>query len=189
MEDLLADPQPSFAIPDTALPMTGIFSECSLQSRPLRDLGATQIAVASPDGSESNSLTITLARHLASKRQERNRDRFTRGRLDRKYDAWKSTLPGLFDVLAGAKSLRDVVYQDNALNGSCLDFRQAAAGAADLENMPQLVDALRDSYDFPIFACGNAGAAGIGKIADAETVILIPASPEPWMSAKCLNGI
>ena len=45
-------------------------------------------------------------------------------------------------------------------------------------NLGQMAEALSASYDFAIFDCGDAGMAGVSRIAGNETVVLIPVAEE-----------
>ena len=44
-------------------------------------------------------------------------------------------------------------------------------------NLGQLAEALEASYDYAIFDCGDAGIAGVSRIAGKETVVLVPVMP------------
>ena len=174
MEDLMIDPQPAFTPPDTIANDRDIFA-LNFAVEAIERLGTASVAVTSPEDSTGTHVAIEVARRLAGRNKSVVVTDFTGDGLTSRTMLGKTGLPGLFDVLAGQKSLREVLFQDNRSSAHVLPSGELAQPAG-VERLPQLVDALRGSYDFPVYSCGNAGMSGISKIADIGTVILVPTS-------------
>ena len=172
MQDALVPPRSREAANDT----DAFAPEFALQA--LENMGSAMIAVANPSGrSDNRALVSEIARHLsASGKSVVVADFSGNGATALKM---LGSLPqaGFFDVLAGRAPLRDVLFIDEASGAHVLASGRNEAGV-EMGNLGQMAEALSASYDFAIFDCGDAGMAGVSRIAGNETVVLIPVAEE-----------
>ena len=171
MQDAPVPPSARMAANDT----DAFAPEFALQA--LENMGRATIAVVNPAGQGDNrALVSEIARHLS----ETGRSVVVADFSGSGATVIKmlGSLPqtGFFDVLAGRAPLRDVLFVDQASSAHVLASGSNEDGVV-MGNLGQLAEALEASYDYAIFDCGDAGIAGVSRIAGKETVVLVPVMP------------
>lgn len=185
MDDMLRDPQPTLQPPATAANDRDVFGmPFALQA--IEGIGATRVAVVSPDEVAESAVAVEISRYLADRGKRVAVVDFTGDGRTSARMLGKTGMPGLFDVLSGARSLRDALYQDSASSAHVLATGTPQPGT-DLSNLGQLVTSLEKSYDYPVFSCGNSGLAGLAKVANATTVVIIPTTRATFNECKALE--
>lgn len=143
----------------------------------LQNMGRAAIAVVNPSNRGDNGTLVSeTARQLsASGRSVVVADFSGNGTTALKM---LGSLPqtGFFDVLAGRATLREVLFVDQGGGVHVLASGNNEQGAS-MDNLSQVAEALEASYDYAIFDCGDAGVAGISRIAGGHTVVLVSVTP------------
>jgi len=177
-KDLLRDPQPAFA-PTPHLANSNIANDSdvfgvSFAMQAIENLKQASVAVVSLDGAQGTSVTQEIARYLAAKGHSTVVTDFSGDGSTATAMIGSADVEGLGEVLSGASSLRDVLFTDNQSSAHVLASGNISNKATDLARLPQVVDALANSYAFSVSDCGNAGIEGLSKIVGADTIIIIP---------------
>lgn len=95
--------------------------------------------------------------------------------------------PGVFDVIAGRASLREVLFQDSQSAVHVLAAGDPGDAPSAGMRLSRVAAALAQSYDFVVYDCGETGSAGLAHIADGQTVILVPVTPANASDARTLE--
>ncbi len=185
MDDLLRDPQPVMYTPSDVANDRDIFG-LSFAMQAVEGIGATRVAVISPDVDGESHTAISLARYLASRGSSVVLTDFTGDGRTATDMLGRAGMPGLFDVLAGNRSLKDALFVDTQSQVHVLASGTPVPGI-EMDNLEKLTSSLEKSYDFPVFSCGNAGLNGLSRIADARTVVIIPTSDDTFNECKLLE--
>lgn len=168
MQDIPVPPRSQRAANDT----DAFAAEFAFQA--LGNMGNAMIAVTNPAGrSDNRALVSEIARHLSAGGKSVVVADFSGNGATALKMLGSLPQTGFFDVLAGRAPLRDVLFVDEASGTHVLASGRNEAGVA-MGNLGQMVEALAASYDYAIFDCGDAGIAGVSRIAGNETVVLIP---------------
>ena len=178
MQDTPIPPRSQAAANDT----DAFAPEFALQA--LENMGRATIAVVNPSSYGDNcALVSEMARHLSSTGKSVVVADFSGngGTVLKMLGSLPQT--GFFDVLAGRATLRDTLFVDQASNVHVLASGSNEQGAA-MGNLDQVAEALEASYDYAIFDCGDAGIAGVSRIAGSETVVLVPVTPHAAEAGK-----
>ncbi|MGB7286646.1 MAG: exopolysaccharide transport family protein, partial [Salaquimonas sp.] len=186
MNDLLRDPVPAFAPTPQIANDRDVFG-ISFAMQAIESLGKASVAVVSAGSSLSTPAAIELTRYLANKGHGAVIADFTSEANATTALLGNADVVGMFDVLSGANTLREVLYSDNASNAHVLAPGNTSNPATDVSRLPQLIDALRKNYAFTVFDCAATGVEGLMKIADQETVIIIPVSNQDLAQSKALE--
>jgi uncharacterized protein involved in exopolysaccharide biosynthesis/Mrp family chromosome partitioning ATPase len=186
MNDLLSDPRPAFAPSSTIANDRDVFG-IGFAMEAIEGLQKCKVAVVTPGNRSVSSPSLPIIRHLANRGKSTVLVDFSGEGSAVKSVFGNSNLPGIFDVMAGEVSLREVLYMDNASSAHILTPGNTSNTNADVSRLPQVISALGDSYDFTIFECGNSGIHGISKIADSDTVIIIPVMSDNYAESRALE--
>lgn len=97
---------------------------------------------------------------------------------------------GLRDVLLGQSTLKEILYKDYASSAHVLTSGNLTGSELieNIERLKQVSQSLVQNYDFVIFDCGFVGPTGLSKIADADTIVLIPADGASERESGELEG-
>lgn len=139
-------------------------------------LGNAEIAIVSPGGDVGSQAAWHISRLLASKNKSVAVVDLTGTGVTSTSMLSTKDVPGLGEVLAGQSQLLEVMFKDNQS-----DVHLLAAGrltnaelAGNIDRLDQVSNVLCDKYDFVIYDCGPIGANGLSKIADQQTLVVIP---------------
>jgi len=185
--DLLVDPAPVAIAPERIANDRDVFG-LTFACQAIESLGEGMVAVASCDGGHAGTdVTMNIGRYLSDRGftvaiADLTSDNSTAGAI-----LGDNDLPGLGEVLGGVNTLREVLYTDNASSAHILASGNLQLGKSGLANLPTVIDALMESYDFVVTDCGTVGPAGLAKIADSQTVILIPVEGADFANCKTLE--
>jgi exopolysaccharide transport family protein len=172
--DLMVDPAPVARAPQRAANDRDVFG-MNFARQAIEGIGSGLIAVATPDGSEAGTgVTLDTARHLASSGYSVVIVDLTSDNHTARTLLGENDLPGLGEVLDGRNTLREVLYSDTVGNAHILGSGSLASATSDLSKLPDVINALLTNYDYVVVDCGNVGINGLARIADAETIVLIP---------------
>lgn len=186
MDDMLRDREPVAPSPAASVANDSDVFGLQFAMQAVERIGATKIAVLSPDIQAESRTAIEMARYLASRGKRVVVTDFTGDGQTATTMLGQADMPGFFDVLAGKRSLKDALYQDSASSAHVLAAGNSAAGGS-LANIGQLIASLEKSYDFPVFSCGNAGASGLARVADTATVVIIPTTGKTFDECRALE--
>lgn len=190
MNDLMRDENPTVAAPPSrAVANDRDVFGISFAMQAIESLGNSAVAVISPNGGVTTPTAIEVLHYLAGRGHSTVLTDFTADALATGKLLGSAELPGLFDVLAGRTTLREVLFADANSTAHVLAPGNAKQGAADPARLAQLVDALRNNYDFCLFDCGCAGLDGLASIADQETVIIIPVDAHNISDCKAMERL
>ena len=153
----------------------------------IKGLGNSRVAVVTPGSPGGADVSCTIARHLANSGHDTIVTDFPADAAAARVMIGSTALPGLFDVMAGKSSLRDVLYLDHASPAHILAPGNTEDPAVDISRLPQVIAALDGNYDFRIFECGNSGMHGVSKIADRDTIIIVSVNSGNFMECRVLE--
>jgi uncharacterized protein involved in exopolysaccharide biosynthesis len=140
-------------------------------------LGHGKVAVVTPEQENKHPTATMLARRLAEKA-------FSVIVVDMTGTALSSTsmlghaiAPGIKDLLSGSSTLGETIHCDRVSSAHIMPTgnatTQAAAGSA--SQLPVILDALQQTYDYIVVDCGNANVGGLSRVSNASTVNIIDA--------------
>ncbi len=186
MDDLLKDEAPVFA-PTPAIANDRDVFASSFAMQAIDAMQQCNVAVVTADEFAGSSTAIEIMRYLANQGRSVVLTDLTVDSSSIRSVLGNVETSGLFDVLSGTATLRQVIYEDTGSSAHVLAPGNTENPSADLSRLSMVVDALASTYDFTIFDCGNANVNSISKIANAETVIVIPVNQHNFAESKALE--
>jgi uncharacterized protein involved in exopolysaccharide biosynthesis len=165
MENLLSD---------TEQPSSGAVS-IAVAAKSVALLGHGRITVVTPEPENDRPTATQLARCLAERA-------FSVIVVDMTGTATSSThmlghaiAPGIKDLLSGSTSLGETIHCDRASSAHIMPTGNASTQAAsgNASQLPIILDALQQTYDYVIVDCGNANVGGLSRVSNASTVNII----------------
>ncbi|MCB1386890.1 MAG: exopolysaccharide transport family protein [Nitratireductor sp.] len=183
MDDLLRDEMAAQTAPGIAMEPTpandadAFPPEFALQA--ITAMGHAAIAIVNPAGGEENAIfAAAIARNLSQGGKRVAVVDFTGEGITARHMLGDLPSRGLFDVLGGERALKDCLFIDQASDAHVLAPGDTSAGGAAIAQLGKVLDALENSYDFLILDCGDAGIDGLRRVADEDTVVLLPVNGE-----------
>ncbi|MEP4290725.1 MAG: Wzz/FepE/Etk N-terminal domain-containing protein, partial [Rhizobiaceae bacterium] len=141
----------------------------------LATMGSGRVAVLSPEPNNRAVTATVLARSLASKPANVVVVDMTGAASSTQTMLGHQMAPGIKDLLSGMAGFADTLHCDTSSNAHIMpsgtSSAQSAAGSA--AQLPVILDALQQTYDYVIVDCGSADVAGLARIADAATVNVV----------------
>lgn len=140
-------------------------------------LGQGRVVVLTPE-TDCRALTaVVLARSLAAKPSNAVLVDVSGSAVSSKAMLGHTNASGIMDVLSGATSLSEAIHCDRTSAAHIMPCgntsAEAAAGSA--AQLPMILDALQQTYEFVIIDCGNADIGGLSRVSNASTLMLIDA--------------
>ncbi len=134
-----------------------------------------RIAILSP---ESNNHTITaavLARSLSAKPSSVVVVDMAGSAAATQTMLGNAMAPGIKDLLSGSAGFADALHCDQASNAHIMPSGNAPADAAAVSaaQLPMILDALQETYDFVIVDCGSADVSGLSRVSSASTINIV----------------
>ncbi|NKB52023.1 MAG: chain-length determining protein [Rhizobiaceae bacterium] len=85
------------------------------------------------------------------------------------------TAPGIKDLLSGSAGFTDTIHCDRASTAHVMPSGNAPADAAAVSaaQLPMILDALQETYDFVIVDCGSADVSGLSRVSSASTINIV----------------
>ena len=138
------------------------------------------IVAVSPDGDSGSTLTVEMARHLASGGLRVLIMDLTGSGVPTALATESADLPGLTDLLAGKVAFGDIIHPDmhsraHIVPQGMADMRTALRS---IERLPMILAALTEAYERVIVECGPVGGADIAKLLRGRKAALLIAMPE-----------
>ncbi len=141
----------------------------------LIDSGASRAIFVSPEGDEAAATSIMTARALADSGLRVVLLDMTASSAASRPMLETATMPGITDLLAARASFRDVIHGDHFS-----DCHVIPSGVADpavamraIDRLPIVMDALSRVYDIIIIEGGPTDSAGIDRLVDDSTEVLL----------------
>lgn len=174
--DLMINDDALLAMPTKTPANDESFFPLDVSVKAVAGLGRSKVAVVSPGGDEGSVSTILIARALSRMGKSCALVDLTGGAVSTTQMLGTQNLVGLKQVLVGEASLKEVLFKDNQSSVHVLASGQLNNSelGANLGRFSKILSVLEDSYEFVIVDCGYIGAQGMAKIADQNTIILIP---------------
>ncbi|MCY1663929.1 GumC family protein [Rhizobium sp. SL86] len=142
------------------------------------------IAVAvSPTGDEGSTATVLLAREISEAGRSVVLVDMTGSGCPTRLMAESVSLPGITDLLCGTTPFGETIHPDRLSDAHIIpqgtaDTEQAMRGA---DRLTMILDALSGAYEVVLVECGQAQAAGLGRLTrggSSEVILSLPqASP------------
>ncbi|MBL1406780.1 MAG: exopolysaccharide transport family protein [Rhizobiales bacterium] len=139
-------------------------------------LGQAEIAIVSPGGDVGSQMAWHLSRLLSSKGKSVAVVDLTGTGVTTTSMLSTKDVSGLGEVLTGHSQLLEVMFKDNKSDVHVLGAGRLtnAELANNIDRLGQVSKVLCDTYEFVIYDCGPIGANGLSKIADPQTLVVIP---------------
>lgn len=146
-------------------------------------MGGCRVTVLAPEPNNQSLAATVLARTLASKSTNVVVVDMTGSASTTQVMLGHLMAPGVKDILAGMVGFTDALHCDTGSNAHIMPSgkspAQAAAGNA--KQLPMILDALQQTYDYVIVDCGSADASGLSRVSTAATInvvdVIDPANP------------
>lgn len=138
------------------------------------------IVAVSPDGDTGSTLTVEMARHLASGGLRVLIMDLTGSGLPTAMATERADLPGLTDLLTGKVAFGDIIHPDmhsraHIVPQGTADIRTTLRS---IERLPMILAALTEAYERVIVECGPVGGADIAKLLRGRKAALLIAMSE-----------
>ena len=161
-------------------PSGGVISAV-VAARSIAMLGRARIAVLTPETESDEAGTTVLARFLSANGASVVVIDMSGQAGSTKSMLGQTHMPGIKDLMSGTATFGDVIHADSASSAHILPVGTAAAtiAAESAEQLPKILDALQETYNYVIVDCGSADAGGLARVSDPSTVNIInAANPE-----------
>jgi uncharacterized protein involved in exopolysaccharide biosynthesis/Mrp family chromosome partitioning ATPase len=135
----------------------------------------SRISIVSPNGDAGSITTTLLARNIASQGNSVVViDMGASGRSARKM-LGKSGLPGLFNLLSGAVGVDAIIHKDKSSSVSVVPAGTMFGSDTEVDNnlIPEVVDAIAQSFDYCIIDCGDADPEDVYMLSDIDTAVVM----------------
>lgn len=139
------------------------------------------IAVAvSPTGDEGSTATVLLAREISEAGRSVVLVDMTGSGCPTRLMAESVSLPGVTDLLCGTTPFGETIHPDRLSDAHIIpqgtaDAEQAMRGA---DRLTMILDALSGAYEVVLVECGQAQAAGLGRLTRGGTSEVILSLPQ-----------
>ena len=150
----------------------------SVASETVSMMGHGRVAVLSPEAGKRSLTAIVLARALAAKPASVIVVDMTGSATPTQAMLGHQPSPGIKDLLAGVASFADTLHCDRSSNAHIMASgnsspQMAAQSAAQL---PIILDALQQTYEYVIVDCGSADVGGLSRVSNISTVNILDVS-------------
>jgi uncharacterized protein involved in exopolysaccharide biosynthesis/Mrp family chromosome partitioning ATPase len=139
----------------------------------IRDMGRARIAIVSPAGDPGSELAWLLSRRLAETGSSVALVDLTGSGVTAQQFLGRGDLPGLRDLLSGAAGFSQCIHRDRHSGVYVMPAGLASDAPISMDRLAMVADAMDENYDFVLFDCGFTGPAGLSRLVDPETVVLI----------------
>lgn len=139
-------------------------------------LGKAEIAIVSPGGDIGSEAAWHISRQLAAKGKSVAVVDLTGTGVTTTAMLATKDVSGLGEVLAGSAQLLEVMFKDIKSDVHVLGAGRLTNDelSGNIDRLGQVSKVLCESYEFVIYDCGPIGANGLSKIADPQTLVVIP---------------
>jgi Mrp family chromosome partitioning ATPase len=138
-------------------------------------MGHGRIAVLAPEAGKRSLTAIVLARALAAKPASVIVVDMTGSATPTQAMLGHETSPGIKDLLAGLASFTDTLHCDRSSSAHIMASGNASAQSAaqSAAQLPIILDALQQTYEYVIVDCGNADVGGLSRVSTMATVNIL----------------
>lgn len=142
----------------------------------LKDIGEGRIIVSSPGGDRGSKAAWILARQLNY--VDNNGVviiDLSGGGATANEMLGGNDLPGIFDLISGNVSIKDIIYRDQESATHVVPAGHLSRGSSvpDSLTMSNIIDAIAMSYNYCIVDCGDADIDGINLVATDDAIVII----------------
>ncbi|MGI9364500.1 MAG: GumC family protein, partial [Rhizobiaceae bacterium] len=138
-------------------------------------LGQGRVVVLTPEADCGALTAVVLARSLAAKPANAVLVDVSGSAVSTKTMLGHSNAAGIKDVLSCTANLGEAIHCDRTSGAHIMPCgnTSAEAAAASASQLPMILDALQQTYEFVIIDCGNADIGGLSRVSNASTLTLI----------------
>ncbi|NRB31167.1 MAG: chain-length determining protein [Rhizobiaceae bacterium] len=150
----------------------------SVASETVSMMGHGRIAVLAPEAGKRSLTAIVLARALAAKPASVIVVDMTGSATPTQAMLGHQTSPGIKDLLAGVASFADTLHCDRSSNAHIMASGNSSAqmAAQSAAQLPMILDALQQTYEYVIVDCGSADVGGLSRVSNIATVNILDVS-------------
>ncbi|MEP0942299.1 MAG: Wzz/FepE/Etk N-terminal domain-containing protein [Rhizobiaceae bacterium] len=147
----------------------------SMVTETVKMMGHGRVAVLAPEAGKRSLTAIVLARALSAKPASVIVVDMTGSATPTQAMLGHQTSAGIKDLLAGVASFADTLHCDRSSNAHIMasgnSSPQSAAQSA--AQLPMILDALQQTYEYVIVDCGNADVGGLSRVSTISTVNIV----------------
>ena len=138
-------------------------------------MGRGRVAILTPEPNNRSLAATVLARALASKPASVVVVDMTGSAASTQTMVGHLMAPGIKDLLSGMAGFADALHCDTTSNAHIMpsgtSSAHSAAGSA--AQLPLILDALQQTYDYVIVDCGSADVAGLSRVSTPATINVV----------------